>query len=83
VVDVGDGLGFGGSQFSWLRKITTTTLQEAPVVAFADSPLLIAVSRWDRILAFAACNLGALACFVVCFTLFPVLSLRPRKFAVL
>lgn len=41
------------------------------------------LSRWDRILAFAACNLGALACFVVCFTLFPVLSLRPRKFAVL
>jgi hypothetical protein len=27
VVDVGDGLGFVGSQFSWLRKITITTLQ--------------------------------------------------------
>lgn len=41
------------------------------------------LSRWDRILAFIACNLGAAACFIVCFFLFPVLSLRPRKFAVL
>lgn len=41
------------------------------------------MSRWDRILAFTACNLGAAACFIICFFLFPVLSLRPRKFAVL
>lgn len=41
------------------------------------------VSRWDRMLAFTICNLGAAACFVICFFLFPVLSLRPRKFAVL
>jgi len=43
----------------------------------------LALSRWDRMLGFAVCNLGALACFVICFMLFPVLSLRPRKFAVL
>ncbi|KAI9898964.1 hypothetical protein N3K66_005425 [Trichothecium roseum] len=42
-----------------------------------------ALSRWDRLLVFAACNLAALACFVICFTLFPVLSLRPRKFVIL
>ncbi|TGZ77541.1 SFT2 domain protein [Ascodesmis nigricans] len=42
-----------------------------------------ALSRWDRILAFSACNLGAAVCFITCFFLFPVLSLRPRKFAVL
>ena len=41
------------------------------------------MSRWDRLLVFAACNLGALACFVICFFLFPVLSLKPRKFAIL
>lgn len=34
-------------------------------------------------MVFAACNLAALACFVICFTLFPVLSLRPRKFVIL
>ena len=43
----------------------------------------VVVSRWDRLLIFGACNLAALACFVICFTLFPVLSLRPRKFVIL
>ncbi|KAF4977622.1 hypothetical protein FZEAL_5883 [Fusarium zealandicum] len=41
------------------------------------------LSRWDRLLIFGACNLAALACFVICFTLFPVLSLKPRKFVIL
>ncbi|KAH7197657.1 Got1/Sft2-like family-domain-containing protein [Fusarium flagelliforme] len=41
------------------------------------------LSRWDRLLIFGACNLAAVACFVICFTLFPVLSLRPRKFVIL
>ncbi|KAI4251434.1 MAG: hypothetical protein LQ352_004850 [Teloschistes flavicans] len=42
-----------------------------------------ALSRWDRLLVFGACNAGAVICFVICFALFPVLSLRPRKFAIL
>ncbi|KAG8626258.1 hypothetical protein KVT40_005203 [Elsinoe batatas] len=42
-----------------------------------------ALSRWDRLLIFGALNLAALALFVICFTLFPVLTLRPRKFALL
>ncbi|RDW71980.1 protein transport protein SFT2 [Coleophoma crateriformis] len=42
-----------------------------------------ALSRWDRLLIFGACNIGAAACFVICFFLFPVLSLRPSKFAIL
>lgn len=41
------------------------------------------LSRWDRMLIFGACNIGALACFILCFTLFPVLSLKPRKLVVL
>ncbi|KAK2028874.1 hypothetical protein LX32DRAFT_618307 [Colletotrichum zoysiae] len=41
------------------------------------------VSRWDRLLIFGACNLGALACFVLCFVFLPVLSVRPRKFVIL
>lgn len=41
------------------------------------------VSRWDKLLIFGGCNLAALACFVICFALFPVLTLRPRKFAIL
>ncbi|CAO1604987.1 MAG: hypothetical protein LQ349_000841 [Xanthoria aureola] len=42
-----------------------------------------ALSRWDRLLVFGACNAAALVCFVICFALFPVLSLKPRKFAIL
>ncbi|KAI4097318.1 MAG: hypothetical protein LQ344_000417 [Seirophora lacunosa] len=42
-----------------------------------------ALSRWDRLLVFGACNAAALVCFVICFALFPVLSVRPRKFAIL
>ncbi|KAG7292271.1 hypothetical protein NEMBOFW57_002306 [Staphylotrichum longicolle] len=43
-----------------------------------------ALSRWDRLLIFGACNLGALACFVICFFLFPIISLgKPRKLVVL
>jgi hypothetical protein len=41
------------------------------------------LSRWDRLMVFGACNLAALACFVICFFLFPVLSLRPTKFVTL
>ncbi|KXH59187.1 hypothetical protein CSAL01_10589 [Colletotrichum salicis] len=41
------------------------------------------LSRWDRLLIFGACNLGALACFVICFALFPVVAVRPRKFVIL
>ncbi|KAK0509481.1 hypothetical protein JMJ35_007875 [Cladonia borealis] len=42
-----------------------------------------ALSRWDRLLIFGACNLAALACFVLCFALFPILWPVPRKFAIL
>jgi len=41
------------------------------------------LSRWDRILIFSGCNIGALACFVICFVLWPVMMTRPRKFAIL
>jgi len=41
------------------------------------------LSRWDRLLVFAACILGAAVCFVVAFFLMPVLVLKPRKFVVL
>ncbi|CAL5873431.1 uncharacterized protein PFLUO_LOCUS7710 [Penicillium psychrofluorescens] len=42
-----------------------------------------ALSRWDRMLIFAACNLGAAVCFLICFFLFPALAIKPRKFAIL
>jgi len=41
------------------------------------------LSRWDRILIFSGCNIGALACFVICFFLWPLMMTRPRKAAIL
>jgi len=34
-------------------------------------------------LIFAGCNLGALACFVIVFVLWPVMMAKPKKFAIL
>ncbi|BDD55108.1 protein transport protein sft2 [Monascus purpureus] len=42
-----------------------------------------ALSRWDRMLIFVACNLGAAVCFALCFFLFMVFATKPRKFAIL
>ncbi len=44
---------------------------------------LFEFSRWDRLIIFAVAMAGALSCWIVCFLLFPVLSLKPRKFAIL
>lgn len=41
------------------------------------------LSRWDRMLIFAVTFAGAVLCYLVCIFLFPVLSLKPRKFALL
>lgn len=41
------------------------------------------LSRWDRMLIFALTFGGSVCCYVICIFLFPVLSLRPRKFALL
>lgn len=67
---------------------------QLPVTESAGAPLpasnrrdeeegWLALSRWDRMLVFGACNLGALACFVLCFALWPVLLARPPKFVIL
>ncbi|EJD04734.1 ER-to-golgi vesicle protein transport Sft2 [Fomitiporia mediterranea MF3/22] len=40
-----------------------------------------ALSRWERLLGFGACLLGAAACFFVSFLYLPLLAIRPGKFA--
>lgn len=42
-----------------------------------------ALSRWDRLLVFGALNLAAIALFVIAFFLFPIIWVRPTKFATL
>lgn len=40
-----------------------------------------ALSRWERLLGFAGCLLGAGVCFFVAFLTLPLLAVRPHKFA--
>ncbi|KAK4099729.1 SFT2-domain-containing protein [Parathielavia hyrcaniae] len=68
-------------------QLPTTEGPGAPLPAPSrreEEDAWFALSRWDRLLIFGACNLGALACFVICFALFPAIALgRPRKLVVL
>ncbi|KAL9582383.1 MAG: hypothetical protein Q9212_003325 [Teloschistes hypoglaucus] len=75
---------FGDS--GYVRLPTQETNPGAPLPAPSrreEEEGWFALSRWDRLLVFGACNAGAVVCFVICFALFPVLSVRPRKFAIL
>ncbi|KAF8968692.1 ER-to-golgi vesicle protein transport Sft2 [Flammula alnicola] len=40
-----------------------------------------ALSRWERLLGFGGCLIGAAVCFFVSFMTLPFLALRPAKFA--
>ncbi|KIO00108.1 hypothetical protein M404DRAFT_153717, partial [Pisolithus tinctorius Marx 270] len=40
-----------------------------------------ALSRWDRLLGFGACLIGAVVCFFFAFMGLPWLPVRPAKFA--
>lgn len=51
--------------------------------ATVEEPSWFTLSRWDRLLIFGVCLLGAAACFALCFAILPLLALKPRKFAVL
>lgn len=41
------------------------------------------LSRWDRMLIFGLTFAGSVSCYLICIFLFPILSLKPRKFALL
>lgn len=43
----------------------------------------IELSQWDRMLIFGLTFAGSVSCYMICIFLFPVLSLKPRKFALL
>ena len=41
----------------------------------------LALSRWERLLGFVACLVGAAVCFFVAFITLPILAFKPAKFA--
>jgi len=67
-------------------RLPTTEGAGAPLPARTrreEDEAWFTLSRWDRILVFSGCNLGALACFVIVFALWPIMMAKPRKFAIL
>jgi len=46
-----------------------------------DEEAYFALSRWERLLGFGGCLLGAAVCFFVAFFTLPLLAIRPAKFA--
>lgn len=48
-----------------------------------SEPGYFELSRWDRMLIFGLTFGGSVCCYLICIFLFPVLSLKPRKFALL
>jgi hypothetical protein len=74
---------FGGSGYV---RLPTTEGAGAPLPARnrrEEDEGWFVLSRWDRLLIFAGCNIGALACFVLVFALWPAMMMKPRKFAIL
>ncbi|RPD60780.1 ER-to-golgi vesicle protein transport Sft2 [Lentinus tigrinus ALCF2SS1-7] len=60
-----------GSGYIPLRSSERTNEEEA----------YFALSRWERLLGFGACLIGAAVCFFVAFLTIPMIALRPAKFA--
>lgn len=48
-----------------------------------SEPGYLELSRWDRMMLFALTFAASVICYLICIFLFPVLSLKPRKFALL
>ncbi|KAK6458800.1 Got1/Sft2-like family-domain-containing protein [Scheffersomyces xylosifermentans] len=48
-----------------------------------SEPGYFELSKWDRMLIFALTFAGSVCCYLICIFLFPVLTLKPRKFAIL
>lgn len=46
-------------------------------------PSWFTLNRMEKLIGFACCLAASILCFVLCFFMFPVLALRPRKFALL
>lgn len=49
----------------------------------SEEPSWFKLSRWEKLSLFICFILGSIACFTICIFLFPVLAIKPRKFALL
>lgn len=60
-----------------------SSIQDATNSNPAQEPSWFNLSRLERLVGFSCCLAASILCFVLCFFMFPVLALRPRKFGLL
>ncbi|EJU00630.1 SFT2-domain-containing protein [Dacryopinax primogenitus] len=83
------GSGAGGTSSGWSNPLTkiSTTLGLPSYIPLRsgqtsnEEEAYFALSRWERLVGFAGCLLGAVICFFVAFFTLPMLAIRPQKFA--
>lgn len=76
---------------SWTESLNETAsdlYQRLPIsrqdlVQQESEPSWFTLSRSERLILFVCFILGSVACFTLCVFLFPVLAIKPRKFALL
>lgn len=66
-----------------LNPFSTQAISLPEDETVTSDPGYFELSRWDRMLLFALTFAGSVSCYLICIFLFPVLSLKPRKFALL
>ncbi|RLV95264.1 Protein transport protein sft2 [Spathaspora sp. JA1] len=72
------------STFNRLNPFSDTSIQlQDDENIVTSEPGYFELSRWDRMLIFALTFGGSCCCYLICIFLFPILSLKPRKFALL
>lgn len=71
--------------FQRLNPFSTNSVQlEDDADNYVTSePGYFELSRWDRMVIFGLTFAGSISCYLICIFLFPILSLKPRKFALL
>ncbi|KAJ3505731.1 hypothetical protein NMY22_g17480 [Coprinellus aureogranulatus] len=72
----------GGNPFSrFYNTVTTDYIPLRSSEQSSEEQAWFALSRWERLLGFGGCLLGAAVCFFVSFMTLPLLVLKPAKFA--
>jgi len=80
-----NGAGNGGFFSRTYNSISNTASGYIPLHSAArtnEEEAMFALSRWERLVGFVMCLLGAAACFAIAFFIhLPLFALRPAKFA--
>ncbi|CAI5756999.1 unnamed protein product [Candida verbasci] len=60
-----------------------TSIQDLNKQQQEEEPSWFKLSRLEKLIGFTCCLSASILCFILCFFMFPILALRPRKFGLL